>query len=218
MADENWVEVGRATTNRIPDSNVDIFLDLDGPPICPNMTDAEFRKMVLKNRDRAIAHVETRLSDLRRWTAKDQARVALWFGSSDGGARERLINGLTAIARVLRELAPKNFVRYSDEMVKHLGCAPNMKNPTGVVADVCGPDTSTHTICIHIDFCSMREFSWDKDSMVSTLIHEASHFKDTFGTQDHIYFMSKSLQLAKTNPELTLDNADSIAGYVIYEV
>jgi len=53
--------------------------------------------------------------------------------------------------------------------------------------------------------------------MVSTLIHEASHFKDTFGTRDHIYYMSKSLQFAKTNPELTLDNADSIAGYVIYE-
>jgi hypothetical protein len=63
----------------------------------------------------------------------------------------------------------------------------------------------------------MREFSWDKDSMVSTLIHEASHFKDTLGTQDHVYYMFKSLQLATTNPELTLDNADSIAGYVIYE-
>jgi peptidyl-Lys metalloendopeptidase len=217
MPGENWVEVGTATTNRIPDSNVDIFLDLDGPPICPNMTDAEFRTMVLKNRDRAVTHVEARLSDLRRWSAIDQARVALWFGSSDGGARERLLNGLTAISRVLGELAPKNFVRYSDEMVKHLGCTPNMKNGSGVVADVCGPDTATHTICIHVDFCSMREFSWDKDSMVSTLIHEASHFKDTFGTQDHIYHMSKALQFAKTNPELTLDNADSIAGYVIYE-
>ena len=53
--------------------------------------------------------------------------------------------------------------------------------------------------------------------MVSTLIHEASHFKDTLGTQDHVYYMFKSLQLATTNPELTLDNADSIAGYVIYE-
>jgi len=73
--------------NRIPDSNVDIYLDLNAPPICPNMTDAEFRTMVLKNRDRAVAHVEARLSDLRRWSAKDQARVALWFGSSDGGAR-----------------------------------------------------------------------------------------------------------------------------------
>jgi len=49
------------------------------------------------------------------------------------------------------------------------------------------------------------------------LSHEASHFKDTFGTQDHIYYMSKSLPLAKTNPERAIDNADSIAGYVIYE-
>ena len=93
-----------------------------------------------------------------------------------------------------------------------------MKNADGVVADVCSPDTATHTICIHVDFCSMREFSWEKDSMVSTVIHEVSHFKDTFGTLDHMYFMSPSLQLAKTSPELTLNNADSIAGYVIYEV
>jgi peptidyl-Lys metalloendopeptidase len=143
----------------------------------------------------------------------------LHYGSGQAAvARENgLLNGLTAMSRVLRELAPKNFVRYSDEMVKHLGCAPNMKNGGGVVADVCGPDTATHTICIHVDFCSMREFSWDKDSMVSTLIHEASHFKDTLGTQDQVYYMFKSLQLATTNPELTLDNADSIAGYVIYE-
>jgi len=35
---------------------------------------------------------------------------------------------------MLVTFVPKNFVRYSDEMVKHLGCAPNMKNPTGVVA------------------------------------------------------------------------------------
>jgi peptidyl-Lys metalloendopeptidase len=217
MPDSSWVEVGTATTNRIPDSNIDIFLDLDAPPICPNMTDAEFRAMVLKNRDRAVTHVETRLADLKRWSVHDQARVALWFGSSGGDARQRLITGLTAVARVLRELAPKNFVRYSDAMVKHLGCTPNMKHKSGVVADVCGPDTTTHTICIHIDFCTMREFSWDKDSVVSTLIHEVSHFKDTFGTQDHEYFMFKSLAFARTNPELTMDNADSIAGYVIYE-
>ncbi|WP_089162941.1 M35 family metallo-endopeptidase [Caballeronia sordidicola] len=217
MSEENWVAVGTATTNRTPDSNVDIFLDLDAPSICPNMTDAEFRAMVLKNRDRAVTHVDTRILDLKRWTAKDQARVALWFGSSSEDLRQRLMTGLTALARVLRDLQPKNFVRYSDELVKHLGCVPNNKNGSGVVADVCGPDTATHTICIHVNFCSMREFSWDKDSVVSTLIHEASHFKDTFGTQDHIYYMSKSLPLAKTNPERAIDNADSIAGYVIYE-
>src|ERR1700709_2132296 len=89
MPEENWVEVGTATTNRIPDSNVEIFLDLNGPPICPNMTDAEFRTMVLKSRDKAVTHVEARLLDLRRWSEKDQARVALWFGSSGSGARER---------------------------------------------------------------------------------------------------------------------------------
>jgi hypothetical protein len=48
------------------------------------------------------------------------------------------------------------------------------------------------------------------------LIHEASHFSDTMGTKDWRYFMNKCLTLGAENPDQTLDNADSIAGYVIY--
>lgn len=39
---------------------------------------------------------------------------------------------------------------------------------------------------------------------------------DTMGTKDHRYFMDKCLTLGTENPEQAINNADSIAGYVIY--
>jgi peptidyl-Lys metalloendopeptidase len=110
MADENWVEVGTATTNRIPDSTVDIYVDLNAPPICPNMTDAEFRKSVLKLTADANAMVQRRLSELSRWAVIDKERVQIWFGASDESTKVRLIDGLTKLGKVLSKLAPKNFI------------------------------------------------------------------------------------------------------------
>ncbi|SCU76746.1 conserved hypothetical protein [Cupriavidus necator] len=98
----------------------------------------------------------------------------------------------------------------------HVGCTSNANKKVGVVAEVCSPDTRTHTIAIHLDFCELRDFSYSQDSQVSTLIHEVSHFADTFGARDVVYNMSECLKLAKSQPELALQNADSIAGYVFY--
>ena len=117
----------------------------------------------------------------------------------------------------MRDLKPGNFVRQSEELDRYLGCTPNNKDPDGAVAHVCGPDTATHTICIHENFCGMRPISSAKDSMLSTLIHECTHFADTFGAQDHQYSMRECLVLARTHPDLAINNADSIAGYIIYE-
>ena len=213
---EQWIEVGSGITNPTPNSSVDVLV---GPPepICPNMTDSEFGTMILRLRDQAVSFVDLRLKGLARWNKDDQARVVTWFGVSNDDIRARLTSGLTAVARVLRGLTAKNFVRYSEGTVRHLGCLPNPKFPQHVVAEVCQPDTSTHTICLHANFCSMRPMSYGKDSMVSTIIHECTHFMDTFHTQDHQYFMSQCLLFAKSNPTLAIDNADSIAGYVVYE-
>ncbi|SMG38650.1 M35 family metallo-endopeptidase [Paraburkholderia susongensis] len=211
---EEWFEVhASAVTNTNPGSMVHVTINTD--KICPNMSNRDFRDMVLKCRDRAIGYVETRLKDLARWSAADQERVRTWFGYCDESARSRLTSGLTSIVRVLRGLTGDNFVRWEPDTARYLGCVPNPVK-SGVVAEVCAPDTKTHTIAIHVDFCSMRDFSWDKDSMISTLIHEASHFQDTMGTKDWKYFMDKCLSWGPTNPDRAIDNADSIAGYVIY--
>jgi len=92
-----------------------------------------------------------------------------------------------------------------------------MKN-FGAAAHVCGPDTATHTICIHELFCTMRDRSTGADSKLSTIIHEATHFTDTFSSGDHKYTITPFLpRWGQQNPDLAIDNADSIAGYVVYE-
>ncbi|MEK6345931.1 MAG: M35 family metallo-endopeptidase [Burkholderia sp.] len=210
---EWFLVLSGAITNTNPGSMVEVKINTER--ICQNMTNAEFRKMVLRQRDRAVGHVEKRILELQRWSSGDKARVFQWFGAKDENTRSTLLSGLKAIVRVLKELTALNFIRWDSERYRHVGCVPN-PNKSGVVASVCSPDTATQTIAIHADFCEMREFSWDKDSVVSTLIHEVSHFDDTIGTKDHCYFIAKCLSFGLENPGWAINNADSIAGYVIY--
>ncbi|WP_175855331.1 M35 family metallo-endopeptidase [Burkholderia cepacia] len=212
--DGEWFLVhSGAVTNTNPGSMVEVTINTE--KICHNMTNKEFREMVLSKRDRAVSLVEKRIKDLQRWSNTDKARVLQWFGRTDERTRITPLTGLTAIVRVLKALTGYNFTRWDSERFKHIGCVPN-SNKSGVAASVCSPDTVTHTIAIHPDFCTMRDFSWEKDSIVSTLIHEVSHFDDTMGTRDHKYFMEECLAFGAENPNQAINNADSIAGYVIY--
>ncbi|TZF90185.1 M35 family metallo-endopeptidase [Cognatilysobacter lacus] len=47
------------------------------------------------------------------------------------------------------------------------------------------------------------------DSKGGTLIHEMSHFNVTAGTSDHVYGQSAATNLAASNPDQALDNADN---------
>ena len=47
------------------------------------------------------------------------------------------------------------------------------------------------------------------DSKAGTLIHEMSHFTVVAGTDDHAYGQTAARNLAKSNPKLAVDNADS---------
>ncbi|WP_259460587.1 M35 family metallo-endopeptidase [Paraburkholderia sp. BL23I1N1] len=136
---------------------------------------------------------------------------------NDDAARNLLITGLIAVNRVLRDPKPKNFVRQSPELDRALGCLPSQIT-AGSAAHVCAPDTATHTICIHEVFCEIRDKSSGGDSKLSTIIHEATHFADTFGSKDWKYTITRFLpEWGQKNPQLAINNADSIAGYVVYE-
>ena len=218
MPDDNqYVEVATGVTNTTPNSNVDVFLSLDGPPICTNMSDSEFRHSVMKLRDEAVILVSQRLNELAQWSHQDQQRVADWFGKNDSVVRNRLISGLTALNQVMQGLGPKNFLRASADLDRHLGCLPNLKNVQNEIAHVCAPNTATHTICIRENFCTMNERDMFADSRLSTIIHEVTHFYDTFSAKDNMYTVSSYLAIwGQKNPEMAIDNADSIAGYVVY--
>jgi len=47
------------------------------------------------------------------------------------------------------------------------------------------------------------------DSKAGTLIHETSHFNVVAGTDDHVYGQAGAKNLAITNPDAAVDNADS---------
>ncbi len=229
--DDDWhasgVTVGTASTTTLPGLELAAFKKAvdDGvthPPeaeqtenICPNMTNKEFFDRMMKIRDRAVELIaKKRLPELRRWNSKDQARVAQWFGNSDSSTRNYLQNGLAACEEVLRGLEGKNFVRYSLTALQHVGCV--IDSTKGAVAAVCRPDIQSRTIAIHIDFCDLRRTAADFDSQLSTLIHEVTHFKDTFDSLDTFKNLRDSLSAVKTAPDDVRTNADSITGYVVW--
>lgn len=215
--DNDWVEVASATTNTMEGSNVDVFLSMDGPLICPSMSDADFRRSVMKLTAKAVELIGKRLHELEQWTPDARGRVSDWFGTNEEATRALLRSRLPALRSVLFALGPKNFLRASPELDGHLGCLPNNKNVTQELAHVCAPNTATHTICISPKFCITRPVNMFGESQIATIIHEASHFADTFASKDNMYGMNAYLTIwAKTNASLALDNADNIAGYVVY--
>lgn len=54
-------------------------------------------------------------------------------------------------------------------------------------------------------------------SRLSTLIHEVTHFADTFSSGDSRYGLDPvAAEWARNNPDQALSNADTLTGYVIY--
>lgn len=182
--------------------------------ICPNMTNKEFCTLVMGLRNQAIELIGVRLKDLGRWGRPEQQRVATWFGASDEPLRQYLQSGLAGCVRVLKRLSCDNFVRYSEQLMRNVGCTPS-GNKVSLVAEVCKPDVKTHTIGIALEFCSIPRVAYSTDSQLSTLIHEVTHFDDTFSSNDTVGHMRHSLGLA-SRPSEARANADSITGYVLY--
>lgn len=191
--------------------------------ICPNMTNKAFADLAMRLRDMPLDYiVNKRLPELERWDKEAQARVSLWFGVADRPLRDHLQKGLAACVRVLHGLEPKNFVRFT-QGGKLATCV--MGSALGTAAAVCKPDTTTHTIAIGLDFCSFdfdnktifgTDRVLDGDSRLLTLVHEVTHFDDTFGSNDTWYGTANSRdQVSNKNWAALRINADSIAAYVL---
>ncbi|MBN3786810.1 M35 family metallo-endopeptidase [Burkholderia sp. Ac-20353] len=214
---EEWFLVhSGAVTNTNPGSIV--YVSIDTTPICPNMTDREFRVMARRILGWTEKAVDRRISDLNRNDNRTKDRMHFWFGKNDEATRQYLLTGFHQVSRVIKSLAPTNLVRSDQQTDRILGCAPNLKNLDGEAAHVCAPNTSRKLISIAMKFCDgLRDEDEDHDSRVSTIIHEVTHFADTFASGDSMYSISTPLALwGQRNSELALKNADSLAGYVLY--
>ncbi|MBR8333625.1 hypothetical protein KDW69_18420 [Burkholderia ambifaria] len=210
----NQTTVAETTTNTIAGSQH--FADVDLRPICENMTNSEFRKMFAVAQGRAVDRLTIRIANLNRWSEHDKDRLFKWFGRDDEKTRMHLLTGLTKVLGVVRALNENNIVRSGSDGDLATGCTPHPRGTTNEAAHVCAPDTATHTIAIGTRFCTMRPWTANADSHVSTIIHEATHFHDTMSSTDDQYTITPLLPgWGQSNPDLAINNADSIAGYVV---
>ncbi|WP_071766563.1 M35 family metallo-endopeptidase [Burkholderia ubonensis] len=215
--DKEWFLVhSGAVTNTNPGSMV--YVDINVTPICPNMTNREFRVMAARLIKWAIILVERRIADLNRYDKKTKERMIYWFNRSDERTRQYLLDGFVRHLSVLKSLSPHNLVRSDLELDRMLGCVPNMESRDAEAAHVCGPNTERRLISISMKFCTgLRDQNMYGDSRLSTLIHEITHFVDTFGSGDPRYGLDPTAAMwARANPDQALRNADTLTGFVMY--
>jgi hypothetical protein len=180
--------------------------------ICPQMSDEKFFEMMLSLRDRAIKVVQRRLNALAAWNASESERVKEWFGINDYETKLFLHAGLTKLIKTLTTLTAENFVKYDLDFGEKLGCAPS--SPENQVAAVCRTEIKNHIIGFTRLFCGISDISPWRDSKISILIHEISHFEDVIGTYDHIYGLPASKMHARMDIAKPRLNADSYSGYI----
>lgn len=186
------------------------------------MSNEEFHATMRKLRDKAVRLLDERLAELERWNMADQDKVRLWFGNASETTRQTLRDGLPRIREIMRGLQETNFERHTAEAVTRVGCEPRAKDgDEEATASVCKPD-GTYTIFIGGKFCLLEDernqldtgIPIDKDSKLTVLIHEVSHFANAMNTGDPQYSITRSREAAKRGEEFCIRNADSIAAYV----
>lgn len=213
MADNDYVIAhDSAETNAVPGSQVHIDLDLT--PICSNMTNKEFRESIIKSRAEALELIQTRITAVSKWDAREQARAKKWLGRSDDVTHSVLQAGLPKLLGAVTDLKPENIVRWDAQKQRNITCTIFPDNGSTDAA-VCKPDTARRMIAIYPHFCSSPRSQLWHGCQVLTLIHECTHFTDVFDSIDAMYGVSVGLSFwAQQNPDQAIRNADRLACYV----
>lgn len=206
----------RATTATNDSSDKAVYANT--PRVCYNMPNEEFFPLMMQLRDKAVRLMDDRLAELARWNGADRDKVLLWFGEHSETTRQTLIDGVTRMRDVMRGLTEKNFVKFTPEGVRAVGCEP--RKDSLAAASVCKPD-GTYTIFIGAVFCDMEKetnrydgIPFAKDSKLVTLIHEVAHFPKSMNAEDRWYNITNSQGRAAARDQFCIDNADNIAAYV----
>ncbi|SDR48049.1 M35 family metallo-endopeptidase [Paraburkholderia tuberum] len=209
-----WVTLDdTAFTNTTPGSNRDVTINTTS--ICPNMTNKEFRRQAMRARDIGVELIKKRIEGLARWDTKEQDRVTTFFASADVHAKRVLSEGLPRLLAAMQQLEPERIVRWDSETNRHLSCAVTPDSGVNHAA-VCKPDSEKPVIAIYSKFCESPFAQLWGICKVKTIIHECTHFTDTFNSQDHMYLDSEAgaMIFARNKPHQAISNADSIAGYI----
>lgn len=200
--------------NKITNSDVHAGL------MCEQLSEAEFSVFVMALCQDALALAEQRQAELQRWDGAAKKRTWIWFNSSSDELRDFLLKGIAATIASLRALRAKDFVQYSDENIKLGSCYGSVVDPEAA-ASVCPVDITNKRIMIAPKFCGLSRDKrnpyngeiGDGDSQLLTLVHEVTHFKDVFGSNDNFYTTYRSIKYVE-DPGIRF-NADSLAAYII---
>lgn len=213
MAEKEWAEVATATTDTIDGS--EHVVEISTAPICSNMSNKDFRELVMRARDAAVSLIQQRIAGVARWDAPEQARAKQFFGRADNEIRATLVSGLPKLLNAMQELVPEKIVRWDDETGRQMTCSVNPDNGDNTAA-VCKPDSKKRVIAIYSRFCTISDGDLWAASKVKTLIHECSHYVDTFDSEDIAYSDTEpGLRIfAMRHPDKAIRNADNIAGYI----
>jgi len=214
-------KVATRMTTPVSDSSAKVVY-VDAPRVCYNMPNEEFFPLMMQLRDKAVRLMGDRLAELSRWNAADRDKVLLWFGEDSETTRQTLSDGLTRMREIMRGLTERNFIKFTPEGVRAVGCVPRAKDgDLPATASVCKAD-GTYTIFVDTVFCDFTPERVDfktgmtinKDTKLTTLIHEVSHFPAAMNTEDQIPSITLALEAAKRRDKFCIANADSISYYV----
>ncbi|NML32550.1 M35 family metallo-endopeptidase [Paraburkholderia antibiotica] len=212
--DMEWHTVDdTAFTNTTPVSNRDVTINTT--PICPNMTNKEFRKEAMRARDIGVELIKRRIEGLARWDEKEHERVSNFFGRADDATKKVLSDGLPRLLAAMQQLVPEKIVRWDSATNRMLSCVPPLDKGTNHAA-VCKPDSEKRVIAIYSAYCESPFGFLRGTCKIKTIIHECTHFTDTFNSRDWAYAdKESSLRVyALMKPEKAIENADSIVGYI----
>lgn len=215
-------KVATRTTTPVSDSAVKKVY-VDAPRVCYNMPNEEFFPLMMRLRDKAVRLMGDRLAELARWNAADRDKVLLWFGEDSEVTRQTLSDGLTRMREVMRGLTERNFVTFTPEGVRAVGCVPKAARAGELpaAASVCKPD-GTYTIFVDTIFCDAEPERSQIDTGIpinietklTILIHEVSHFPPAMNSEDKVGSMRQVAAAAKRRDTSLVGNADSIAYYI----
>ncbi|MEJ5029342.1 MULTISPECIES: M35 family metallo-endopeptidase [unclassified Comamonas] len=185
-----------------------------------SLEDERFAEHIMGLIKEAIAFTEIRHSSLSRWDSEAKALTQYWFGSAEGDIRDYLLPIVSSVLRVLRGLRVEDFLPYDTAHTRLVGCSGHI-DPSADAA-VCPIDTMGHRILLASEFFKKDPFNriygtqefLPRDSQLSILLHEITHFRDVAASNDSYYGIRNAKSISDKTNQAKI-NADSLAAYIL---
>jgi lysine-specific metallo-endopeptidase family protein len=140
-----------------------------------------------QSRQDAIESVDDALASIDRWNEEDRRRFKEWFGDDSEEARQAMRENLLKIRDRLHTM----------EILGDDGTN---------FAYVYSNDSSK----VYVEDAYWKAPRTGENSKAGTMVHEASHYRDTARSGDHAYGTDAAKKLAQTDPKSAQNNADNI--------